>query len=193
MRKILFAFLFFASVSGWTQAADTLGLAKPSEGKAMVYFVRSSSLGFLINFKYFDGETYLGKFNHGKYLAYECAPGKHLFWSKSENTDYLEAELEAGKIYIIDAEPQMGAIKAGVKLVPYDNNPSNYKTPKKYERKRKAVFKAITNGKAYTLSEEDRNDPEIPDIVKRGMEKYKSKKDEGKTFPTLPADMDFKE
>jgi hypothetical protein len=136
MKKVLLIVVVLFATAMYSQ-----DLKKPSEGKSLVYFVRSSSVGFLINFKYFDGEQYLGKFNYGKYLVYECEPGKHLFWSKSENSDYLEAELEAGKVYIIDSEPQMGAIKAAVKLVPFDNNQNNYKNIKKYEKKKRKYIR----------------------------------------------------
>lgn len=168
-------------------------LKKPSEGKSIVYFTRISSLGFLINFKYFDGEKYLGKFNHGKFLAYECEPGKHLFWSKSENIDYLEAELEAGKIYIIDSEPQMGAFKAGVKLIPFDNDQNNYKNIKKYERKKANVLEAISGAKEYTISDDDLAEAEKDqeDLVKRSMEKYTKRKADGGVYTVLSANNNY--
>ena len=126
MKKIIPFLLLIFSINGHAQE-----LKKPSEGMAMVYFTRSEAMGFLINFKYFDGEKYLGKFNYGKYLAYECDPGQHLFWAKSENSDFVEAELEPNKIYILDSQPQMGAFKAGVKLIPFNNDPTFYKNEKK--------------------------------------------------------------
>ena len=64
MKKIVLIVILFMSFLSNAQE-----LRKPSEGKCLVYFVRSSSMGFLINFKYFDGDKYLGKFNHGKYLV----------------------------------------------------------------------------------------------------------------------------
>ncbi|MEL7006912.1 MAG: hypothetical protein AAFN93_29970 [Bacteroidota bacterium] len=54
---------------------------KPAEGKSLVYFVRPSAAGALINFKYFDGEKYLGKINGANYFIYECDPGEHIFWA----------------------------------------------------------------------------------------------------------------
>ena len=183
MRKII-VLLVFNLTFAFSYAQE---LTKPSEGKSMVYFTRVGATGFLINFKYFDGENYLGKFNHGKYLAYECEPGKHLFWAKSENIDYVEAELEAGKIYIIDSEPQMGAIKAGVKLVPFDNDVNNYKNIKKYDRKKANVLEAISGAKEYTISEDDlaeaKKDHE--NLVKRSMEKYNKRKEKGEVYTTL--------
>ena len=188
MKKIILLIVVLFSTASYSQE-----LNKPSEGKALVYFTRVSSTGFLINFKYFDNEKYLGKFNYGKYLAYECEPGKHLFWAKSENVDYLEAELEAGKVYIIDSEPQMGAIKAAVKLVPFDNNKDNYKNVEKYERKKSAILGAIVGAKEFKISDEDfaeaGNDQES--LVKRSIEKYEKRKAKGESCPILTASNNY--
>ncbi len=188
MKKI-FLFLFILnSIISYSQV-----LKKPSEGKSMVYFTRVDELGFLINFKYFDGENYLGKFNYGKYLAYECEPGKHLFWSKSENTDFIEADLEAGKIYIIDSQPQMGAFKAGVKLIPFNNDPLSYKNEKKYNRIKTRMLKSISGGKEYIISNADLVEAKIEhqDLVKRIMEKFNSLKAENKIIKQLPKEKSF--
>ncbi len=188
MKKVLLIVVVLFATAMYSQDLKT-----PSEGKSLVYFVRSSSVGFLINFKYFDGEQYLGKFNYGKYLAYECEPGKHLFWSKSENIDYLEAELEAGKVYIIDSEPQMGAIKAAVKLVPFDNNQNNYKNLKKYERKKESILESISKLKEYTITAEDLEESkkDLEDVVKRSMEKYTKRKAKGDVFTSMPANGNY--
>ena len=189
MKKFV-SLLFFSLIFSFSYSQE---LKKPSEGKSLVYFTRASATGFLINFKYFDGEKYLGKFNHGKYLVYECEPGKHLFWSKSENTDFLEAELEAGKVYIIDSEPQMGAFKAAVKLIPFDNDSNNYKNIKKYERKKESILKAISGAKEYIISDEElaeaKKDQE--DLVKRSMEKYSKRKAEGEVYLLLTANSNY--
>lgn len=64
MKKTLLLLLFTFVVS-LTFAQE---FKKPAEGKALVYFVRFSGTGALINFKYFDGETYLGKMNGVHYF-----------------------------------------------------------------------------------------------------------------------------
>ncbi|TDE05919.1 hypothetical protein [Flavobacterium sandaracinum] len=188
--KKFFALFFFSLVFSTSFSQE---LIKPNQGKSLVYFTRVSATGFLINFKYFDGEKYLGKFNHGKYLVYECEPGTHLFWSKAENTDFLEAELEADKVYIIDSEPQMGAFKAGVKLMPFDNDSNNYKNIKKYERKKEGILQAISGAKEYIISEDDlaeaKKDQE--DLVKRSIEKYNKRKAEGEVYPTMKVNANY--
>lgn len=169
MKNLLVLFLFITNFA-FAQELDT-----PKEGKVLVYFTRYDATGFLINFKYFDGDKYLGKFNHGKYMVYECEPGKHIFWSKAENFDFVEAELEAGRVYIIDSRPQVGAIKAGVNLVIFNKELSNY------DRYKKRIFKSLENGTRYLPSEDDINKEaeEIIDLTAKGMEKFKKLKSEG--------------
>lgn len=169
MKNLLVLVLFITNFA-FAQELDT-----PKEGKVLVYFTRYDATGFLINFKYFDGDKYLGKFNHGKYMVYECEPGKHIFWSKAENFDFVEAELEAGRVYIIDSRPQVGAIKAGVNLVIFNKELSNY------DRYKKRIFKSLENGTRYLPSEDDINKEaeEIKDLTAKGMEKFKKLKSEG--------------
>ena len=107
MKKLL---LLIALLSHFWVQAQTIKPA-PTD-KAVVYFVRASSLGALINFTYFDSSKVIGRFSGPKFLRYECEPGEHLFWARSENRDYIKGNLEAGKIYVIDVIPQMGSSKS---------------------------------------------------------------------------------
>lgn len=188
MKKIFILAFVMLSIAIYSQE-----LRKPSEGKVVVYFVRSSGMGALINFKYFDGEKYLGKFNYGKYLVYECDPGKHVFWSRSENTDFIEAELEADKIYIVDSEAQMGAIKAGVKLVPFNPNPESYKTLKKFEKKKTAILKSISENKEYVATDLDLKEgaEEYANIIKKSTEKYNKLKEKSEEFLKVLPEMSY--
>ena len=56
MKKIVLLLLLF-SYFGFSQVIES-----PKEGKVLVYFTRYDATGFLINFKYFDGDKYLGNF-----------------------------------------------------------------------------------------------------------------------------------
>lgn len=154
------------------------------EGKAVVYFVRPSALGMAINFSYFDSTALVGRFNGPKYIRYECDPGKHLFWARSENRDFVEAELEAGKIYFIEAIVKMGAVKAAVNLDPVD--PSNQKRMDK-------ILKLLTKkpSESFTPEQLKKDLESLEDAVERGMEKYKADKASGKTFAQLTAAMNY--
>lgn len=175
---------------------------KPGEGKAMVYFARRDGSAFLIKFSIYDGDLFLGKLGANKYFAYECDPGKHVFIAKSENTSYVEADLEAGKTYVIDTKVRMGVMTAQVKLLPLD------RSHKKYEKEKTKFLKfiskkdgeLITEGNRAVSSEEDEiPDDENDDITdeevdgikssKRMMKFYKMK--EGKKITTITPDMHF--
>ena len=114
MKNILFALSCLLLLS----FAKANEITPPSEGKAVVYFVRTSSTGILINFSYFDKDKFIGKFHGHGYFRYECEPGEHVFWAKSENRDFITADLEAGKIYFVEADAKMGGLKARVELRP---------------------------------------------------------------------------
>jgi len=136
--------------------------------KAVVYFVRATNFGGVVNFIHFDGEKAIGRFPGKGYLRYECEPGEHLFWAKAENRDFIEAKLEAGKIYIIDVIPIMGGMKAGVKLVPVNSNQYKLKKIKKLINKKDPI---IFSEKRLMYFQENSEG-----IIKKGLEKYKKNK-----------------
>jgi hypothetical protein len=150
--------------------------------KAVVYFARTSSLGFAINFVYFDSLQAIGRFNGPKYMRYECEPGKHLFWARSENKDFVEADLEAGKIYFIEVEVKMGAIKAGVELSPVD--PKDTKTMDK-------ILKLVAKkpSETFTKEELETETKNFDDVVVRGFSKYNEDKQKGKAIKILSKTM----
>lgn len=154
------------------------------QDKAVVYFVRPSALGFAINFTYLDSATVIGRFNGPKYIRYECKPGTHLFWARSENRDFIEAEVEAGKIYFIEATPKMGAVKAGVRLEPI--NPTDQKAMTK-------ILKLLSKkpSEVFTKEELEAEAKELDDAIKRGLEKYTEEKAQGKTNLKLEKTMNY--
>jgi len=163
-----------------TVHANAQGLATPSEGKSLVYFVRSSGTGALINFKYFDGEKYLGKFSGMNYFRYECDPGEHVFWVTSENRQFIEANLLPNKVYVVEVIPVPGAIKAAVRL-----QPVAYENQKSLKRVNKLITKKapISIDKKYSTEEEE----SLAFYIQNGMKKYQSDKEKGKTITQLPA------
>lgn len=173
MKKniFLFAFMLFVSMTVFGQ-----DLPPAPENKAVVYFVRTSSLGFAINFSYFDSAALIGKAAGTNYVRYECDPGKHIFWVRSENRDYVEADVEAGRIYFIEAVPQMGAIKAQAVLRVID--PSDEKVMKK-------VFKLMNKKAPETFTAEELQRQTDNDIIQRGLERYAEDKAKGKKMGKL--------
>lgn len=158
MKNLLFGILFFIPFYSLSQ-----DIAPAPSDKAVVYFARAYSTGSMINFTYFDSTKVIGKFNGPKYMRYECEPGEHLFWARSENRDFLRANLEAGKIYIIEVIPMMGAIKAAVRLVPV-NSPD-------YKLKRIQKLLARKSAVTFSQAELDAHQHVMNDVMERGMNK----------------------
>lgn len=159
--------------------SDAQQLATPADGKSLVYFVRSTGTGALVNFKYFDGESYLGKFSGLNYFVYECDPGNHLFWVTSENREFVEAELLPDKVYIIEVRPTMGAVKAAVKLFPI--GPEDLKGTAR-------MNKIIAKKAPLALADKDFSGEEesLSFFIENGMKKYTSDKEKGKAIAQLP-------
>lgn len=156
------------------------GLATPSEGNVLVYFIRTTGTGALINFKYFDGEKYLGKFSGKNYFVYECEPGKHVFWVTSENRQFMEADLLPNRVYMVEVIPTPGAIKAAVKILPIARD--NQKSLKR-------VNKLISSKAPINLDKKDFSGEQehLAYYIQNGMKKYKSDKEKGKSLAQLPS------
>jgi hypothetical protein len=146
----------------------------PQKGKAVVYFARTSAMGMLYNFNFFDKDKFIGKFSSTGYIRYECEPGEHLFWCRAENRDYITADLEADKIYFVEAEAHMALATVRVELQPID--PKN----KKHASKVKRVVKLINRKDAditkdEEIAAEDKKKDQIASAVKYYEEELKPK------------------
>lgn len=94
------------------------GFVPPSPGKAVVYFVRVTKIGFAISFEFFHQDKYIGAFKDKNYMRYECDPGQQLLWASSENKEFITCDLKAGGSYIVLVDVEMGAWKAHVGFSP---------------------------------------------------------------------------
>ena len=90
----------------------------PSPGKALIYFMRPSGMGFAINFQIWDGDRFVGLSQAKSYFGYECQPGKHLFVGFAENKRGLDADLEAGKTYYALTQVKVGGWRARMAFIP---------------------------------------------------------------------------
>jgi len=178
MKKTLFS--LFVLVLSLTVNAQSVEPA-PAD-KAVVYFLRPNTMGALINFTFYDGDELIARFNGGKYYRYECAPGIHVFWARSENRSYVEADLAAGKIYVIEALPVMGGLKAQVLLMPVDPNEKGLSKPAK-----KMVLKRPSE--TYTSEDLAKWADNKSDTTERGMERYAAMKEKKKNVRQLTVAM----
>ncbi|MBI3561624.1 MAG: DUF2846 domain-containing protein [Gammaproteobacteria bacterium] len=88
--------------------------AKP--GVAGVYIYRNESMGGAVRMDVeVDGKP-LGQTAAKTFFYTEVSPGKHTITSKAENTDNLDVDTVAGKLYYVWQEVKMGILYARTKL-----------------------------------------------------------------------------
>lgn len=90
------------------------GDLKPDQ--ALLYVVRPTSMGYAIKSFFFVDDEIVGINRGSSYFFLHVSPGKHTLWSKSENVDALELQMEAGKTYYVRQLVQMGGFRARTKL-----------------------------------------------------------------------------
>ena len=91
---------------------------KPSEGKALVHFIRPSGYGRAAHFTIWDGEKLIGESWGKESFQYECDPGKHLFITWSEYKSPLEADLLPNRVYYVLLRIRMGMWRGRLHFVP---------------------------------------------------------------------------
>lgn len=182
MKKHL-TLLFLLSISISFSQIKSDKITPPEEGKSVIYFMRTTSLGALMNVRYFNKSEYLGKFKGVNYLRYECDPGENIFWIKAENIDVLEANLEPNKIYIVETNAVMGAFSAGVKFNLVDFG-------KKKQIKRINRLFGKKSSKTFSEEELKKGKEKMISVVQKGMKKVLKKIKAGKV-KVLESNMNY--
>ena len=184
MRTLKIIILIMCLLQGTVLLAQTTD--ENSDEKAILYIVRTSAIGKAINFKYFVDDKYVGKCNQGKYLILEIEPGEHIIWAKSENRSFVEANVEGGKTYVINAAAKMGGFKARVKLTAIDNQDEDaLNKVKKYLSKKKLIeFDAV---------ELQKEQEELADFISKSLKEYEEEWKGKKEMDILsePTDMNL--
>jgi hypothetical protein len=158
------------------------GFMPPSEGKAVVYFVRPKGYNNKYEYQFFHNDKFIGEMMGGNYFRYECDPGKQLFWTVCENHKYMEADLIAGKTYIVKAFISTGAFKMRVFW-----GPVKYSEKERFEESRGM----ITTMAPYVPVESDllKMNKKLSKMIKANLDRYHSKKDGEVAVEILSADM----
>ena len=91
---------------------------KPSEGKALVNFMRPSGYARAASFSIWDGDKLIGMSFGKESFQYECDPGKHLFITWSEYKSPLEADLLPNRVYYVLLRIRMGMWRGRLHFIP---------------------------------------------------------------------------
>ena len=173
--KMFLIACFLMIVALHTQAQ---GFQPPAEGKAVVYFVRVSTMGFAISFEYFDGDKYIGAFKGKNYMRYECEAGQHLLWASSENKEFITADLKAGGTYVVIVDIAMGIGKARVGLNPITAQPAEL-----FARAKELV--KAEPAQVTPQEKIDKMNIKLKDFIAEKLDKYETVWKKEKTFPTI--------
>mgnify|MGYP000208879411 CR=1 FL=1 len=166
------------------------GFPPPAEGKAAIYFARVSMFGGAISFQYFHNDEFVGQFKGKNYMRMEVDPGEQLFWASSENKEFLTADLEAGKTYIVVVDIIMGIGKARVGFSVLDNSNTDVRDRaiKLINSKAPIVTKESTMKKVNAKLEKKNFIPEKLEMYEKVWKKEKNFKHLSKDM-AIPAEL----
>ena len=91
---------------------------------AVVYFFETTDRTWISSsyVALYDGQEPIGMIASAHYVRHECPPGEHLFYSESdENKSFVEANLLAGKVYLIEVDIRLGGLSYIPSWGPYTN------------------------------------------------------------------------
>lgn len=112
----VFYIIFFTTFIGLGQDIDTT-----EKDMAVVYFIEMTEKPLVVfsGVHIYDGHEPIGMVPLKYYLRYECSPGEHLFYSvRPENSYFVEANLLAGKIYIVEVLELPGVLLNQARIKP---------------------------------------------------------------------------
>ena len=125
-----------AGVSHMTTVPAEEQVQEAEPGKALVYFIRATTLGGGIPAYLYDGEKYVGTVLPDSHIGFQAAPGEHMFMLTGDTADFMRADLLPDKIYYVVVEPYMGYITYRFALRPMNGQVSQEKIDKWLESTR---------------------------------------------------------
>lgn len=183
-NKIIVLFvLLFGLTSSFAQKVTTQAIEKPSQGKSLVYIVNYGRNNFV-----YDGDKFLSKIGISytlRYNIYETEPGKHIFWTGTNPSVFVEADLEPNSTYVLAMKENsnslggmFGAVGAIVESATKSDSSIKMLNPTNHED-RKLFYTAIKNWKKKDFDDTDKpkNNEEI---INQAMAKYQNFKEKEK-------------
>jgi len=123
--------------------ASAQAVPAPEPGKALIVFMRPSSLGGAVKSSVFDitsgKNEIISIVRATKKLTYSVNPGKHLFMVIAENADFMAADVEAGKTYYVLVQVRSGVLKARFSLIPIKKHELDGEKFRKWDKKTRFV------------------------------------------------------
>jgi hypothetical protein len=109
------------------RATSGIDIDAPAPGRAVVVFVRPDGRAKFISSTIFDDLAPVAVLMQKTYAVYQTSPGKHRFMVVSEAADFMDADLEEGKVYFAWVADRMGAWRARFSLLPVTPHDKKWK------------------------------------------------------------------
>lgn len=135
-----------AAAGGYMEFTKEHPRAEPRDDMATVYVMRPTSGAAGVKSFFFMDHEPLGVNRGSSYFFFHAEPGKHVFWSKSENVDAVELEVEAGRTYYLKQGVRPGFFRARTKLLVLDET-GGEKALKKCKKHGTITGKGIEKGR----------------------------------------------
>ena len=179
MRRLLVALfipaLFTAALVSPVQASDKFTVhddqpmddaRRPEAGKALIYFVRTQTMGYAVKVKLYAEGKFVGLIMSKTYIPLEVDPGKHEFIVAAENAGFLEAEVGPDKIYVVQVAIHMGAMKARTH---FEVARTGSEAMDEFLKNQKKLRALSTTDEGLSWVQEE--DPKIQEVIKKFREK----------------------
>jgi len=178
MKTKAFCVVLAFALSGLTSLLGQ-GFTPPTTGKAVIYFVSAKKK--LIPFEFFHQDRFIGELEKLNYMRYECDPGHQLLWASSESKEFLEADLEEGKSYIVIVETRQGFWRLNPKFTPINSG-------SEYFPKAAALIKSKA---PYNIPEAEieARQPELTEFIANILNRYSTEWRQLNEFKVLTPDM----
>lgn len=106
-----------AAAEYYTKFKKDTRKAEPKDGHAIVYVMRPTIAAYAIKTWAFVDKDLIMVSKPNAYAYIHVPEGKHMFWTKSENTSALEMDVVAGETYYLKIVIKAGLNKARAKIV----------------------------------------------------------------------------
>jgi hypothetical protein len=135
----------------------------PTPGAATVVFVRDSGFAFAVNFAILDQSgNFLGESVAKSNFAIRVPAGRFFFVARSsENTDLVQANVEAGRLYFVRVFPRFGVFLARVGLDPIKPSESDWVKLPRWMAKSNQLVPLVGTTRSASAQEPESRSPSI--------------------------------
>jgi len=142
-----------------------LDLDAPEPDKALVVFLRPVKMAGYVSSVVFDDQDLVAVLMDYTYAAYQATPGNHRFMVVSEAADFMDADLEAGKVYFALVKVRMGVWRGRFSLMPLTPHDKEWQHLRRWlSRARRVTLNnaGISWGQDHAQSIQQKHDAYLP-------------------------------